>query len=721
MTKVQTSAIASMLLAIVGSAAAQTPLGSAFTYQGLLKESGQAAPGPTVNLVFRLYDVSAGGAALATDAVGSWPIQDGLFTVDLDFGSAAFNGDARWLEVEVDGETLSPRQALTATPQAMFSMNADKLDGLDSTAFLQSIPAPLTLSGTNPGSYIILGENASPDLGSSAVRGHSTAASGLTFGVIGVNDSNSGRGVAGQATSTTGAAWGVQGASASTDGRGVYGIATAVTGSTHGGYFESASTSGRGVFGLANAASGVTYGGRFESASTSGQGVYGVANAQSGTTYGGVFSSGSTSGTGVFGVAPAVTGLTYGVQGESNSTSGRGVFGYASATTGAPYGGYFQTQSTGGYGAFGYATATTGTTYGLFGQSDSTSGRGVYGLASTSTGTTYGVYGRSDSTSGRGVFGLANTSSGVAYGGYFQCNSTSGAAVFGLANAGSGSTYGGYFQNDSTTGRAVSGVAGAGTGVNYGGHFQSASTSGYGVYGLATYAGSGTTYGVFGQSNSFSGRGVYGYASTTGAYGVYGYEPASGLGYAVYANGDLGASGNKPFRIDHPIDPENKYLLHYSVESPEVLNAYSGKVTLDDRGEGVVELPDYFASINKDPRYTLTAVGAPMPMLHVAEEISEEALAAGEQAEPGDAPPICWFRIAGGVAGAKVSWEVKAVRNDLRIRLYGAPVERDKTGPERGKYQHPEYYGQPPEMGMDYQAEQSRPAESPVGPEMAPR
>ena len=48
------------------------------------------------------------------------------------------------------------------------------------------------------------------------------------------------------------------------------------------------------------------------------------------------------------------------------------------------------------------------------------------------------------------------------------------------------------------------------------------------------------------------------------------------------------------------------------------------------------------------------------------------------------------------------------MRNDLRMRLHGAPVERDKTGPERGKYQHPEYYGQPPEMSTDYDAERER-------------
>lgn len=809
-------------------AASAQPLGTAFTYQGEVRNAEGPASGHH-DLRFRLYDAAVGGAQVGpTLCSDNLVLAEGRFAVSLDFG-AQFAGQQRFLEIEVREDmgldcsngtgfvTLTPRQLVAAAPNAGFALNAgtantaasattaisattatnagqlngqaasfyqnatnltsgtipdarlggtysgalllsnagnaftgafmgsgsgltglnasniasgtladarltanvailhtnqtftggkafstapaftaagapftvtsgtqvmnlnaDLLDGLHASAFLQAIPVPLTLSGSSP-TQIFMADNAASDLGSSGVRGRSSAASGLTYGVIGVSDSTAGRGVAGQATSGTGAAYGVQGASASVDGRGVYGTVTAISGSTFGGYFEGVSTAATGAFGLASAGSGSTTG-------LSGQ-------------------SNSTSGRGVYGLATAATGTTTGVYGWSDSTSGRGMFGYAGATTGDTRGVYAVSESSSGRGVFGHAVAPSGTTYGVYGQSDSTSGRGVYGLASTSTGTTYGVYGRSDSTSGRGVFGLANTSSGVAYGGYFQSNSTSGAAVFGLANAGSGSTYGGYFQNDSTTGRAVAGVATAGAGVTYGGHFQSASTSGYGVYGLASYSGSGTTYGVFGQSNSFSGRGVYGYASATGAYGVYGYEPVSGLGYAVYANGDMGASGNKPFRIDHPQDPENKYLLHYAAESPEVINFYRGTVALDGAGEAVVELPPYFASINKDPSYTLTALGAPMPMLHVAEEISQEALKDGEAAGPGVAPPICSFRIAGGVPGAKVSWRVEAVRNDLRMRLHGAPVEREKTGTERGKYQHPEYYGLPPEKGVDHQAD----------------
>src|SRR5205085_1542423 len=172
----------------------------------------------------------------------------------------------------------------------------------------------------------------------------------------------------------------------------------------------------------------------------------------------------------------------------------------------------------------------------------------------------------------------------------------------------------------------------------------------------------------------------------------YGASPNS---FGVYALGRMGASGTKSFQIDHPEDPGNKYLLHCCTESPEVLNAYRGTVILDETGAARVALPNYFASINKDPSYTLTPVGAPMPLLHIAEEIDASALSAGATIEPGQTIPACSFGIAGGAPGAKVSWRVEAVRNDRWVQKNGAPVEKEKVAKERGTYQHPELFGKP--------------------------
>ena len=299
---------------------------------------------------------------------------------------------------------------------------------------------------------------------------------------------------------------------------------------------------------------------------------------------------------------------------------------------------------------YGAATATSGATTGVVGRSDSVSGTGVEGVATATTGTTYGVFGASYSTHGRGVFGIAY--------------------------ADSGPTYGGYFLSDSTSGIGVSGWATATSGTNYGGWFRSASTLGTGVYGFAT-ATSGAAWGVWGRTSS----------TTSTAYGVFCEEPAGGAGHALHASGSVSAA-IKAFQIDHPLSHETHYLNHFCTEGPEPYNIYRGTVVLDAKGEAWVQLPDYFEAINRDPSYHLTAVGAPMPNLHVAVEIQGNR-----------------FKIAGGVPGKKVSWEVKAIRNDRYVQQYGYQTEQEKEDEIKGKYLHPELYGQPKERGIHYRPE----------------
>lgn len=221
---------------------------------------------------------------------------------------------------------------------------------------------------------------------------------------------------------------------------------------------------------------------------------------------------------------------------------------------------------------------------------------------------------------------------------------------------------------------------------------------------------------ILGWATATSGntRGVYGRADSPGGFAVYGFVPTQGMNpvgvlgeggvgrYGVYSIGPFAASGSKAFQIDHPDDPENKYLMHYSAESPEVINFYRGTVQLDDAGEALVKLPHYFAKINKGPSYTLTAIGAPMPSLHIAVEISEESLLAGEAAGPADAAPTCWFRIAGGAPRGRVSWRVEAERNDLWMRIAGAEVEADKPEPHKGTYLDPSLYNLGRERALTY-------------------
>jgi len=137
-------------------------------------------------------------------------------------------------------------------------------------------------------------------------------------------------------------------------------------------------------------------------------------------------------------------------------------------------------------------------------------------------------------------------------------------------------------------------------------------------------------------------------------------------------------AGTKDFKIDHPLDPKNKFLYHGSVESSEMMNIYTGNAVLDPAGEAVIALPKWFEAVNADFRYQLTAVGAPAPNLHVAQEIANHQ-----------------FTIGGGSPGMKVSWQVTGVRHDAYAKTHPLVVEVKKSATERGHYLHPDAYGVP--------------------------
>lgn len=104
--------------------AVNAPVGSAFSYQGRLTDNGNPANG-AYDFQFILYDAATGGAQQGSTVTQSGvAVSNGLFNVQLDFGQAVFNGDARFLEVGVKQGTgaytvLSPRTALTAAPYAL--------------------------------------------------------------------------------------------------------------------------------------------------------------------------------------------------------------------------------------------------------------------------------------------------------------------------------------------------------------------------------------------------------------------------------------------------------------------------------------------------------------------------------------------------------------------------------------------------------------------------
>jgi len=237
------------------------------------------------------------------------------------------------------------------------------------------------------------------------------------------------------------------------------------------------------------------------------------------------------------------------------------------------------------------------------------------------------------------------------------------------------------------------------------------SDDGIAVYGQYEQA---TDYGIGGK---FEGgyMGVWGIADNAGGSlehvgvravasgGNYNYgilaSAAGGTAYSGYFMGNVNVDGTltadtKNFKIDHPLDPANKYLLHSSVESDEMANVYSGNVTLDAGGAARVELPDWFEALNGDFRYQLTCIGGFAPV-YVAEKISGNR-----------------FNIAGGDPGMEVSWQVTGIRHDPYSLEHRTATVQDKPAREVGKYRHPELYGMPETAGVSFREERAVAAQS---------
>jgi hypothetical protein len=168
-------------------------------------------------------------------------------------------------------------------------------------------------------------------------------------------------------------------------------------------------------------------------------------------------------------------------------------------------------------------------------------------------------------------------------------------------------------------------------------------------------------------------------------FGVLGITNNPVTGWGVFADGDIGATGTKPFVIDHPFDPENMILKHVAIESNEILNHYRGNIELDNEGKATIELPHYFEEININFSYHLTPIGAPAPNLYVSNEVKGNK-----------------FEIAGGQPGMKVSWTVQAERNDMFMKANPEKrnMEVEKNAKMKGKYLDYRSWNQPVEKSF---------------------
>jgi hypothetical protein len=211
-----------------------------------------------------------------------------------------------------------------------------------------------------------------------------------------------------------------------------------------------------------------------------------------------------------------------------------------------------------------------------------------------------------------------------------------------------------------------------------------------GVRGQATgryISGLGTTdaYGIYGQALGGTGQSDY-------AYSVYGAAATGAIfaNYAGYFNGNTHVNGtlsksSGTFKIDHPQDPENKYLIHSFVESPDMMNVYNGNITTDANGNATVSLPTYFQAENKDFKYQLTVIdnSNDFVMAKVTEEVSNNS-----------------FKVKTSKPNVKISWQVTGVRQDAWANANRVVPEVEKGEREKGKYLNPEVFGKDKSLAM---------------------
>jgi len=234
--------------------------------------------------------------------------------------------------------------------------------------------------------------------------------------------------------------------------------------------------------------------------------------------------------------------------------------------------------------------------------------------------------------------------------------------------------------------------------------------TGSGNYGFYSYDSGSNGYqsdiaSLHGFSSSYSGGAGFSSNSSTGegfkswndsSYGVLTKDAGLDGIYSMSCDGDEGyfsgtvvvtgnlSKGGGSFKIDHPLDPENKFLYHSFVESPDMLNVYNGNIITDAQGLAMVEMADWFDTLNRDFRYQLTVIGV------FAQAIIKEKMSANH------------FIIQTDLPNVEVSWQITGIRQDPYANNNRIEVEVEKPAEFKGQYIHPEAYNQPFEKGFDY-------------------
>jgi len=662
-----------LLCAIVSTAQSvkpnSIPVPPLVKFNGVLSDVEGNPLARVVGVTFLLYRDQQGGAPLWLETQNVQPNASGRYTVMLGATSSSglpadifASGEARWLAVQVAGQPEQARVLLVAVPYAMKALDAETIRVLPPSAFVLAAP-PATAPAT---SQSPLPPSAEADSNVGLALTTVTGAGTLNFLPIWTGASTLGNsalfqtgGKVGIGTTAPAATLDVKGG---TTIRGqlllpASGTATATAGFTSQGEELVASAF--------NSTSKVAVNQNFrwvaEPAASNTTAPSATLNLQ--------FSSGTGT--------PAETGLKITPNGRITFAAGQTFPGTATGTIKGVTAG---TDLTGG-GTSGVVTLNLDTTKvpqlnsaNTFTQPQTINNQvlikttvGGQALIALGTAGANGIQGNTDSTGGTGVAGVATATTGNASG------------VIGDSSAPSGA--GGRFSGaNGVLGQSLiccAGLGGGFTGAN--------APSGSSMNATAGVLGIGGNSGLASASDGIGGLFQGGNQGINGD----GVEAVAGSGFAGNFGGNLNVSGTitagtKDFKIDHPLDPANKYLVHSSVESSEMMNIYTGNVTTDTRGEAVVNLQEWFETLNGDFRYQLTVIGQ-FAQAIVGSKISHHR-----------------FTIRTDKPNVEVSWQVTGVRHDAFAKAHPLVVEEPKDARLRGFYIHPELYGAPEEKQVEW-------------------
>jgi hypothetical protein len=701
----------------------------------------------TVGVTFSLYKDQQGGAPLWLETQNVQPDKSGHYTVMLGSAGGHglppelfASGEARWLGVQAQGQAEQPRVMLLAVPYALKAGDAQTIGGLPASAFVLAAPsAGSAAAGTNSGSADSSDSNLPP-------AGNVTGSGTVNFLPIWTGASTIGNSVLFQLGTGSTAKLGINtlkpASTLDVKGggtiRGLFslpatGIATASKGfnSQPMDLVTSAFNSGTGtavpqtfqwqsepvgnntstatgslnlLFGRGTnkpVETGLNIASNGQITFATGQ-TFPGAGTITGVAAGTDLTGGGNSGNVTLNVdtTKVVTGVTAGtdltgggtggtptlnldttkvpqLSGNNSFTGNQSVSGSLTATSfsgnGASVTNVNAVQLGGlapaafaqlaAYDQFtvGLSVTTSSNNDGLDSIANAPNYSGVGGFSLATSGSGVGVLGATRSASGIGVAGDGGT--GV------QGNST-------LCCNGPGGNFVGF--------QAAPGSSEFGTdGVDATGGSGDPNVSSVGGIGVHATGGNGAGFGTDGPGGAFQGGSG---ANFGGGDGIDAYP---GSGFAGYFGGDIQVTGSifagtKDFKIDHPLDPANKYLVHASVESSEMMNIYTGNVTTDAQGEATVQLPEWMEALNTNFRYQLTVIG----------QFAQAII--GRKIENNQ------FQIRTNAPNVEVSWQVTGVRQDAFAKAHALVVEEEKEERLRGFYLHPELYGAPTEKQIEW-------------------